>query len=325
MDTASVFLKPRESGYNVLSLFSGIGSDLEALLQSGYTVANYWAVEIHPTARRVSESRYQQLLLRHPGQISQEAVAQVHTRLPQDVELISEADIRDLGGVDLLIAGWPCQGHSKAGSGQGFWDPRSRLYVEIVRIIEILQQTQARPLGYLLENVFSGFDHRAKVIAAWKLIHQTFGECVMLDAAQFGSYAHRLRAYWTNLMPVALIRGAVSLWPRMADDYVDDILDPGRTSAPVTTATARLYFPCNVVGQKRRALPTFVSFPNSHAYRVGQAGILWDVNTQSWDTPNADERERAMGFYTGTTRLKGVTEPQRRELLGEVMDVNALT
>ena len=234
VDIASVFWKPSGEGYNVLSLFSGIGSDLEALLRSGYQIANYWAVEIQPSARRVAESRYQQLLLQYSGQLNQDSVSQVHTRLPQDVELVSEADLRELGGVDLLIAGWPCQGHSRAGSGEGFLDPRSRLFVELVRVMEILQQNQARPMGYVVENVFSGYDQRSKVILAWKLINQTLGDCVVLDAAQFGSYAHRSRAYWTNLILVTLVRKAVELWPRDATQYVDDILDPGRASAPVT-------------------------------------------------------------------------------------------
>ena len=89
---------------------------------------------------------------------------------------------------------------------------------------------------------------------------------------------------------------------RQADLFVDDILDHGRSSAPVTSTLPPPFFPCNVVGQKRRALPTFVSFPNSQAYRLGKAGMLWDNRKQEWDVPNADERERAMGFRTGTTR-----------------------
>jgi hypothetical protein len=41
--------------------------------------------------------------------------------------------------------------------------------------------------------------------------------------------------------------------------------------------------------------------------------------------PNTDERERAMGFSTGTTNVPGFSEHQRRFLLGHAMDVNCLT
>jgi hypothetical protein len=41
--------------------------------------------------------------------------------------------------------------------------------------------------------------------------------------------------------------------------------------------------------------------------------------------PNADERERAMGFPMGTTNVPCLSEHQRRFLLGQAMDVNCLT
>jgi hypothetical protein len=41
--------------------------------------------------------------------------------------------------------------------------------------------------------------------------------------------------------------------------------------------------------------------------------------------PNADERERAMGFPTGTTNVPGLSKHQRQFLLGHAMDVNCLT
>jgi hypothetical protein len=41
--------------------------------------------------------------------------------------------------------------------------------------------------------------------------------------------------------------------------------------------------------------------------------------------PNADERERAMGFPAGTTNVLGLSEHQQRFLLGQAMDVNCLT
>ena len=40
---------------------------------------------------------------------------------------------------------------------------------------------------------------------------------------------------------------------------------------------------------------------------------------------NADERERAMGFTTRTTRCRGITKQNRRSLLGRAMDLNAIT
>jgi hypothetical protein len=50
----------------------------------------------------------------------------------------------------------------------------------------------------------------------------------------------------------------------------------------------------NRVGQPRMALPTFVSFPASHAYREGGPRLVWDTCLQQLVEPNANERERAI-------------------------------
>jgi hypothetical protein len=44
------------------------------------------------------------------------------------------------------------------------------------------------------------------------------------------------------------------------------------------------------------ALPTFVSFSTSHAYREGGLGLVWNTCLQRLVEPNADEKERVMGF-----------------------------
>jgi hypothetical protein len=41
--------------------------------------------------------------------------------------------------------------------------------------------------------------------------------------------------------------------------------------------------------------------------------------------PNIDEHERAMGFPTGSTNVHGISEQQRRFLLGQAMNLNCLT
>jgi hypothetical protein len=73
------------------------------------------------------------------------------------------------------------------------------------------------------------------------------------------------------------------------------------------------------------ALPTFVSFPASHAYKEGGPGLVWDTCLQQLVEPNADERERAMGFPTVMTFVPSISEASRRQVLGQAMDLNCLT
>jgi len=50
----------------LLELFGGIGTGLEALLQSGMVVRRYFYVDIDPIARQVVASRMKELTARFP-------------------------------------------------------------------------------------------------------------------------------------------------------------------------------------------------------------------------------------------------------------------
>jgi hypothetical protein len=64
----------------------------------------------------------------------------------------------------------------------------------------------------------------------------------------------------------------------------------------------------NRVGQPKMALPTFVSFPSSHAYREGGPRLVWDTCLQRLVEPNINERECAMGFPTRVTSVPSISE-----------------
>ena len=53
-------------------------------------------------------------------------------RLPRNITLINEEEFWRLGPVDLVIAGWPCQGHSRARASQRLEDPRSSLIWDLI-------------------------------------------------------------------------------------------------------------------------------------------------------------------------------------------------
>jgi DNA (cytosine-5)-methyltransferase 1 len=62
-----------------------------------------------------------------------------------DITLIKESDIPNF---DILLAGFPCQPFSSAGSRRGFLDTRGTLFFDIERILK-----EKTPDGFLLENV----------------------------------------------------------------------------------------------------------------------------------------------------------------------------
>jgi hypothetical protein len=74
--------------------------------------------------------------------------------------------------------------------------------VELLRVLHVLQRlhkAKGQPLGYLIEHVAAGHDKRPKVRQDFEAARGLLGPEVIVDAAQLGSRAHRLRAWWTNL------------------------------------------------------------------------------------------------------------------------------
>jgi hypothetical protein len=108
------------------------------------------------------------------------------------------------------------------------------------------------------------------------------------------------------------------------DVYVSDILDPHKAPRRVYHDDQAPLAVVNCKREPRRALPTLVSFARLYAFKDNGLGLEWNSTKQEMVEPNADERERAMGFPTGTTNVLGLLEHQRRFLLGQAMDVNCM-
>ncbi len=121
------------------------------------------------------------------------------------------------------------------------------------------------------------------------------------------------------------MKRAYEIVPRSSHFIVDNILDIGQCFQVVRVADRSPMVVVNRVGQLRMALPTFVSFPMSHAYREGGLELVWDTCSQQLVEPNADERERVMGFPIGMTSIPSISEASRRQVLGQAMDLNCLT
>ncbi|OAE21291.1 hypothetical protein AXG93_868s1290 [Marchantia polymorpha subsp. ruderalis] len=153
-------------GVCLLDLFGGISTGLAAVLQSGILVRRYLYVEKDETARRVSSRHVTQLMQRFPLLLPRSAVRGYQKALPADISLLGAPDLDRVGHIDLVIAGWPCQGHTRAGHGAGLHDPRSRMFWEMLRVLRHLQEQQTRSPAYILENVPLLGDTRAQLMAS---------------------------------------------------------------------------------------------------------------------------------------------------------------
>ena len=105
---------------------------------------------------------------------------------------------------------------------------------------------------------------------------------------------------------------------------VNQILDKFHQAQVCIRSDKPPFYPANEVGRSLNALPTLVSFPGSYAFRNGGPGMVLNTITGQLEEPNADERERAMGFPTGATAAPHINERQRRRLLGQAIDLRCL-
>jgi hypothetical protein len=104
---------PKE-GITLLKLFGGIGTSLEALLQSGMVVRRYFYIDIDLIVRQMAILRMMELLTRYPQQFATTTWKASFIFLPFNIQLIQKKHMELLGPVDLIISGWECQGFSAA-------------------------------------------------------------------------------------------------------------------------------------------------------------------------------------------------------------------
>jgi len=89
--------------------------------------------------------------------------------------------------IDLLLGGSPCQGFSFAGKQLNFFDPRSKLFFDYVKALEIL-----KPKYFLLENVKMKKEYE-------DIITQHLGVKPIEINSALVSAQNRKRLYWTNI------------------------------------------------------------------------------------------------------------------------------
>jgi DNA (cytosine-5)-methyltransferase 1 len=128
-------LKPR-----AISLFSGMGGDTLGMEQAGFECVAF--SEIEPSCVAVHLDNF-------PGakHLTSEG-SSVPLKQKGNIQLIPDSVFDEYrGNVDLVFAGFPCQGFSHAGKKEDN-DPRNRLFYEFLRVVN-----DVKPRWMIGENV----------------------------------------------------------------------------------------------------------------------------------------------------------------------------
>ena len=167
---------------NVLSLFDGISCGQIALERVGIKVDKYYASEIKKKAIEVTQEHY-------PNTIQLGDVTKLHY---EDGKLYSENGIYEVGKIDLLIGGSPCQDFSclkntRWGEANGYNGEKSKLFWEYLRILR-----EVKPKYFLLENVKMKQEYEEN-------ISNILGYKPNRINSSLVSFQTRDRLYWTNI------------------------------------------------------------------------------------------------------------------------------
>ena len=282
---------PPQRSLSVAGLFAGIGGLEAGLHRSGHSTE--LLCEIEPAAVAVLETNFPDVLVHH------------------DV-----STLRSLPSVDLVVAGFPCQDISLAGTRAGLDGARSGLVNEVFRLVE-----QSRPELLLLENVqhllrlSKGANMHAVLDELERLKYRWAYRVV--DSRGFGLPQRRRRviilASSGDVEP-----GAVLFTSQVVPDFDDTIgpLEDGHTYGFYWTEGKR------GVGWAKDAVPTI---KGGSGLGIPSPPAIFDPSTGQAGTPTIQDAERLQGFvpdWTDVTLNDLVLKPgQRWKMVGNAVSV----
>ena len=171
---------------NVLSLFDGISCGQVALNRAGIKIDNYYASEIKKHAIGVTQKHF-------PNTIQIGDVTKVKYK---GGILYTENGEFEVGKINLLIGGSPCQNFSTARACMyeidGLKGDKSKLFYEYLRILK-----EVNPDYFLLENVKMKKE-------SYEELNSYLGVKGIPINSELVSFQKRPRIYWSNIPNITI-------------------------------------------------------------------------------------------------------------------------
>lgn len=321
-------------GVTLFEPFGGLSSGLEALLRNNVPIRRYIYSDTSVAARSVALHRIHTLQRQYGHRLlPPSAFARAFDTLPQNVYCITSSQLSQAVNGEsscwMVVAGWECQDLSPAGPRLGLDGPRSRSFFPLSQILGHLQSLLPRKVIYIIENTAMQC-HPGKPQDDFSKICAVLGPPLLLDAAQFGAGAARLRNFWTNMAPHALLSATLQVASPPPNSGIH--LLPGRRTQICRHRTPPPYYPINIPGQPLKVLPTIVAFAGSHAYRGQGMGKVFDDGQMDDGLHDLyiEEREMALGYDPGSTAAIHLLTGQplspmaRHVIIGSCIDASTL-
>ena len=270
----------------VLSLCDGMSCGHIAMDRAGIPVKEYYAAEIKDVGIKVTKDNYPDTI--HIGDVNQISY--------KNGVLCTENGAYNVGQIDMVIFGSPCQSFSNAMKTDmriGLKDKeRSGLFLECYRILK-----EVNPKWFLLENVGSMKNEDRDFLS----------QCMGVEPIRINSKlvcaALRDRYYWTNIPNVSQ--------PEDKHITLQSILTSGYTDRE--KARALLVSDSRPLVDKQRML---------HRYRdTGFTTIIWEEESIRY--MNQTELERCQTVPEGYTKC--LTRNEAANVLGDGWTIDVIS
>lgn len=271
----------------VLSLCDGMSIAHIALDKIGMQVDEYYAAEIKPIAIKVTKDNYPNTI--HIGDVNK-------VRYKGGI-LYTENGNYNVGKIDLMVFGSPCQSFSRAMKTDmrvGLKDKtRSGLFYECFRILQEVQ-----PSWWLLENVASMKQEDKDILTEYMGV-----EPIRINSKLVGP-ALRDRYYWTNIQGITQ--------PEDKGITLQSILTSGWTDRE--KARTLLVSDSRPLVDKKKMLHRYKKFTT----------IVWEEkgNDESIRYLNQTELERCQTVPEGYTKC--LTRNEAADVLGDAFTVDVI-
>ena len=224
--------------------------------------------------------------------------------------------IRRFEMIDLLLGGSPCQGFSFAGKQLNFFDPRSKLFFDYVKALEIL-----KPKYFLLENVKMKKEYE-------DVITQHLGVKPIEINSALVSAQDRKRLYWTNIPNVTQPEDKKLVLKHIVEPEINkkdfDITEKMKQKKPGTLAYEKAWKNVRSLNEKSKTLLTGQSISNS-----GATNIKYSDSKYYKPTPIEAERLQTLpDNYTAIGVIDGkeisISNTQRYKMIGNGWTVDVI-
>lgn len=127
-------------------------------------VQQFVYVDDNQVSTRMARHHFHHLMLLYLQCLDPTAILGCFVRLPRVVAFISDAKLPRLGPVDMMIGGWPCQGHSCVGTGRRLEDPMFSFFWDLIPLMQCWFVHQPSPPRYIFTVVAMLGDSRDKML-----------------------------------------------------------------------------------------------------------------------------------------------------------------